>query len=451
MIKKLKRIIPIVTVILISSYITKGQTDSIDKEGKKTKLKPNVIFILADDLGIGNVSAYGADHYQTPNIDKLAKEGIIFKHAYTEPLCGPSRAMILTGRYPFRTGGTNQDACMQMPLSEIYMPKLFKSAGYSTSCIGKWGQLPAGPKEAGFDDYLKFKGSGVYKTTSEKEISYVTNGEEIKLANNEYMPDIMHQQLINVIKNNKEKPFFIYYPMSHVHGKIIPTPDSKPDSKDLFADNVIYMDKLVGKLIDFLDSSKLRENTLIVFMGDNGTGNQWTNNSTIGGRILSGKKGEMKECGSLVPLIVNWKGRISKGITTEQLIDATDFIPTFAEITGVKSPKEKVFDGVSFAGLISGKKSKIRREWIFMELGNDWYVRTNRWKLNRAGNLFDMCNAPFEEKLITEDDQKSKLARIQLTKILEHIAPEKGILDNGTGDGRHANKAKKKQKENTEE
>ena len=410
----------------------------------KVNKKPNVIFILADDLGIGNVGTYGADHYQTPNIDDLAINGIQFNHAYTEPLCGPSRAMILTGRYPFRTGGTNQDACIKMNLSEIFMPSLFKSAGYATSCIGKWGQLPAGPKESGFDDFIKFKGSGVYKNTSDKTINYIENEDEKLLKDNEYMPDLMHEHLIEFIKQNKDNPFFVYYPMSHVHGKIVPTPDSKSDSKDLFADNVQYMDKLVGKLVQFLDSMKLRDNTMIVFMGDNGTGNQWYKNSTIGGKILSGKKGEMKECGSLVPLIISWRGKVSKGFKSEQLIDATDFIPTFADIIGVKLPKNKTFDGFSFSNnFIPNKKNQ--RDWIFIELGNDWYVRTNKWKLNRAGNLFDMSNAPFEEVFIPENNKEEQTikAKRNLQSILNKLAPEKGILDTGSGDGRHASKANK--------
>ena len=112
--------------------------------------KPNIIFILADDLGIGNVSCYGADNYQTPNIDRLAREGIRFTHAYTAPLCGPSRALIMTGRYAFRTGATNQDATGRMkPSVETMMPAYLKPAGYVTSCIGKWGQLPLGPGEFG--------------------------------------------------------------------------------------------------------------------------------------------------------------------------------------------------------------------------------------------------------------------------------------------------------------
>lgn len=121
--------------------------------------KPNIIFILADDLGIGEVGCYGADNYKTPNIDKLARKGMQFMNAYTAPLCGPSRATILTGRHLFRTGATNQDATGQMdPSAETMMPSYLKQAGYVTASIGKWGQLPLNPSDFGFDDYLKISG-----------------------------------------------------------------------------------------------------------------------------------------------------------------------------------------------------------------------------------------------------------------------------------------------------
>ena len=124
--------------------------------------KPNVIYILADDLGIGNVSCYGADNYRTPNIYRLATAGLRFTQAFTGALCGPSRALIMTGRYAFRNGSSNQDACMVMPKAELQLGRLFKGAGYATAAIGKWGQLPGEPDEAGFDNYLRFNGSGVY-------------------------------------------------------------------------------------------------------------------------------------------------------------------------------------------------------------------------------------------------------------------------------------------------
>lgn len=130
--------------------------------------KPNFVFILADDIGIGGVSCYGADNFQTPNIDTLAATGLRYTNAYTAPLCEPSRALILTGRYAFRTGATNQDATGEIkPEQETFLPKVLRKAGYTSACVGKWGQLPLGPAEFGFDDYLQFRGSGSYWNSQE--------------------------------------------------------------------------------------------------------------------------------------------------------------------------------------------------------------------------------------------------------------------------------------------
>lgn len=410
--------------------------------------KPNIIFILADDLGIDGVSSYGADLFKTPIIDKLAKEGIRFTNAYTAPLCGPSRAVILTGRYAFRTGAVNQDQTAEVnPNVEIMMPKILKKAGYTTSMIGKWGQLPLGPAEFGFDDYLRFFGSGVFYNTPEKKQKYVVNGKDLVMNENTYMPDLMHDHMVNFLSKHTNDPFYLYYSLVHVHGDIMKTPDSKKattDYQSLYNDNINYMDKLVGKLIKTLDSLKIRDNTLIVFFGDNGTAGQAATIGTVNGKKIIGKKGTMQEGGSLVPFIANWPGVITKGRVSNDLIDATDFIPTFAEIAGAPLPQNHIIDGSSFAYQLKGSKGT-PRNWIFTELGNDWYVRETNWKLNRAGQLFDMSNAPFEEKL-TAIDEKTKPIKDRLQGILDGLNPGAGILDKGDGTGRHANKAKNKAK-----
>jgi len=195
--------------------------------------KPNLIFILADDYGTGEVGSYGADNYKTPNLDALARGGTRYTNAYTVPLCGPSRALILTGRYPFRSGATNQDATgTYSPKDWTMMPTVLKSAGYVTSAVGKWGQLPLGPAEFGFDDYLKFQGSGAYWNTQDKAKTYEANGKKIPLADNVYLPDMMHQHVTNFLTTHRDQPFYLYYSLPHVHTEILPTPDSAPVSSD---------------------------------------------------------------------------------------------------------------------------------------------------------------------------------------------------------------------------
>ena len=410
--------------------------------------RPNIVFILADDYGTGEVGCYGADHYKTPNIDALARGGVRYTHAYTAPLCGPSRALILTGRYPFRTGATNQDATGRMtPASETMMPKILKQAGYITSCVGKWGQLPLGPAEFGFDDYLKFKGSGTYWNTQTKGRTYEVNGKTVKLNDNEYLPDVMHVHVARFITANRDKPFYLFYPLSHVHGEILPTRDSAPGSKDHYADNVAYMDKLVGKLTGLLDQLKLRDNTLIVFMGDNGSATGRAKRATIGGKALSGAKGSMQEGGALVPLIVNWSGTTPAGMVSNDLVDATDFVPTFAELAGAQLPEKTVIDGQSLLPQIKGEKDK-PREWVFNQLAGMWYVRDAGWKLNQAAELFDMSGAPFTETLVPLEttDPAARAARSRLQAVLAKLDPAGGIVDDGDGTGRHANRKKNKAK-----
>ena len=411
--------------------------------------KPNMIFILADDLGIGNVGCYGADAtVKTPHIDALARGGTRYTNAYTVPLCGPSRAAILSGRYAFRTGATNQDATGEMkPSVETFLPKTLKAAGYASSMIGKWGQLPLGPAEFGFDEHLKFQGSGIYWNSQAKGKNYVVNTQSVPLRDKEYLPDVMHRHVVDFMTRNREKPFYLYYSLSHIHGEILPTPDSAPDSKDLYADNIAYMDKLVGQLVAELDRLKLREKTLIVFFGDNGTGGNYSDRATVNGRRLSGAKGDMLEGGALVPMIVNWPGKTPAGKICTDMVDSTDFFPTFAEFAGTKLPAETVIDGRSMAAQFRGEKGQ-PRDWAFVQLARKWYVRSTGWKLNQAGELYDMSGAPWGEKLAPADtkDPAALAARQRLSAALAQLNPAGGILDNGDGSGRHSKNVEAKKK-----
>ena len=430
-----------------AGWMTCGSLAALGQSAPRQS-KPNIIFVLADDLGIDGLSCYGADQAKTPNIDRLARGGTRYTNAYTAPLCGPSRALILMGRYAFRTGGTNQDAVGQIkPEAETLLPKVLKTAGYTSTMVGKWGQLPSGPAEFGFDDHLKFTGSGVYWNTQERGKFYIVNGERKPLRDKEYLPDLMHNHLVDFMTRNRNNPFFAYYSMSHVHGEILPTPDSEPDSGDLYNDNTIYMDKLVGKLVSELDRLKLRENTIIVFFGDNGTAAGGAAQSTVRGRRLSGQKGSMLEGGALVPLIVNWPGRTPAGKVSSDLVDSTDFLPTFADLADAKLPVSPTLDGHNQAPLFLGKKAPARQT-VFIQLARQWYVRDAKWKLNQDGSLFDMSDAPFTEPIVAPDtkDAASVNARARLQATLEKLNPAAGILDQGDGTGRHSNREENRKK-----
>ena len=442
--------------------------------------KPNIVFILADDLGFAEIGANNADHYKTPNIDSLAKTGIRFNHFYTAPLCGPSRALILTGRYAFRSGAVTQDACGSIiregAKAEVMAPTVLKKAGYTSAMIGKWGQiLPSGDAaQWGFDHMLSFKASGIYwnKTAAATWVQkyglagdkdgesgvranpgpYNIDAKKLMMSDTEYMPDLMHDDAIAFLNQHKDKPFFLYYSMSHVHSQILPTPDSAPPDlstdaatryNQVYADNITYMDKLVGKLLAELDRLKLRENTVIFFMGDNGTAKANADRATIGGRRLIGQKGGMEEGGGLVPFIVSWPGVTPAGRLNENLTDASDLLLTFAEIAGAPLPENRIIDGKSLLPQIKGE-TKSPRTWAFTQLGGHWHVREAGWKLNEAGQLFDMKNAPFEEIPVAADskDEAAIAARKRLSDALTELNPGAGAK--GEGDGRGSKKQKKK-------
>lgn len=369
---------------------------TIAAEDKSAVQKPNIIFILSDDVGLGNVHCTGG-HYNTPNIDALAKSGMRFENCYALPLCGPSRCMLLTGRYPFRTGHiSNQSAAALESHKEIMIPTVMKSAGYTTACVGKWGQMPYGPGQWGFDEVMSCKGSGRYRP--EQGISYERNGQYQKLKEGEYLPDLMHDFIVSFMEKNKDNPFFLYYPIEAIHGPILKTPDSKrgADKDQLYTDNVEYMDKLVGKLVTELDRLNLREKTLVIFSGDNGTASFGVEAAKVDGKAISGHKASMLEGGSRVPLIVNWLGVTPDGKVSKDLIDFSDFFGTFAELGGAKLPEGVKIDSRSFARQIKGEKGT-PRDWVYVELNGKSYVRDARYKLMNNGDFYDLKNAPFEE------------------------------------------------------
>lgn len=380
--------------------------------------KPNIIFILTDDVGLSDIGCCGSDHAKTPHIDALAQAGTRFETCYSTPLCGPSRCEALTGCYPFRTGLiSNNSANAISPGKEVMIPTVLKKAGYVTAQAGKWGQMPLGPGAWGFDEFLVFPGSGRYWRAQTP--FYRLNGERKDLPEGVYLPDLMHDFVVDFITRQKEKPFFVYYSMSHIHGPIVRTPDTKAGD-DLYADNIAYMDKLVGKLIAELDRLKLREKTLILFAGDNGTARFGAAKSTLGGRRIHGQKATMFEGGSRVPLIVNWPGTTPPGKLNRDLTDFSDFLPTFAELGGAKLPEGKTIDGHSFAAQIKGEKGQ-PREWVYVELSGKSYVRNARWKLTNGGEMFDLKDAPFNEIPVPNDttDAEAVAARKTLQEILD--------------------------------
>jgi arylsulfatase A-like enzyme len=396
--------------------------------------KPNIIFILADDLGIDGVGCYGSDTYKTttPNIDALAHSGIRFETCYSTPLCGPSRCLLLTGRYPFHTGGLtntswNEGGPGAVSKNEHPIARLLKERGYATCQTGKWRQIGETPKDWGFDEYCTDPTAAGWYWRKQ----YNKDGQIVRSAQEVYCPDIVHRFATDFIRRHQHHPFFIYYATHLVHLPMERTPDRKPgvhDEKTLYADNIAYMDKQVGEIVQELNRLKLREKTLIVFSGDNGTVGKFA--APIGGRMIHGSKGQMLEGGSRVPLIANWKGITPKGDVIKDLIDFSDIYPTFAEVAGAILSSRPHIDGHSFAPQLHGRPGQPRK-WVYVQLGNQWYVRSHEFKLTKNGELFDMKDAPFVEKHIptNSEDAAIRAGRESLRKVLESLNPGGGKHD----------------------
>jgi len=410
--------------------------------------QPNIVFLFADDFGLDGVSCYGSDKHKTPNIDKLAASGTRFETAYSLPLCGPTRCMLMTGRFSFRTGGiTNQSWRNGGPgaksADEHPMAKNLKQAGYATGMAGKWRQVGETPRDWGFDEYITDPTAGGWFWQNK----HLKNGEEFTAPKDSYAPDVIHNFTLDFIRRHKDKPFFYYYSMHHVHAPIQHTPDTANGTKGadkLYEDNIAYLDKQVGSVVSELEKLGLREKTLVIFTADNGTALNFP--SEIGGRMINGKKGSMLEGGSRVPFIASWPGTTPAGKVSKDIISLADPHATFAELAGAKLPDGFKYDSRSIAPQIRGEKGN-PRGWAYVQLGAKWFVREQGWKMNQAGELFDMSDAPFTEKP-AGDTAESKAARERLTKVLAELNPAGGKTDGGAGPNAKKAGAKKKKAEN---
>lgn len=405
--------------------------------------KPNILFILADDFGLDGVSCYGSDRFKgkTPNLDALAESGTRFTHCYAMPLCGPTRCTIMTGRYGFRTGGaTNQSAGHPSFKDEPSVARTMKQAGYATGMAGKWRQMGDTPGNWGFDEWITDPTAGGWYWKN----SYTKNGKLIETKDEVYNPDVCMEFTLDFIRRHREQPFFFYFPSHLIHGPILKTPDTKTGSKsDLYEDNVAYLDKQVGMLVAEIDKLGLREKTVILFSGDNGTAKFGSQQSVLNGRHINGQKGSLLEGGARVPLIASWKGTLPSGQVRHDLIDFSDIFATCAELGGAKLPEGVTFDSHSFAPALRGQKGT-PREWAFVQLGGKWYVREPGFKLTQSGELFDMSDAPFVEKPMAKDAEsaEAKAARSRLQAVLDKLNPASG--KGSTEEPRKKGKAQKK-------
>jgi arylsulfatase A-like enzyme len=425
--------------LLFAVIATAPQPRAAEPAKGSSPQRPNIVFIFGDDSGTDSYGCYGSDRFKgkSPNIDALAASGIRFERGYATPLCGPSRCLLMTGRYGFRTGGlSNQTAPNPLYRNEPSVARILKQAGYVTGMAGKWRQMSDSPGDWGFDDYVTDPtASGWYW-----EKTYTKNGQTVTHSEAIYYPDLTTDFAIDFMKRHRDQPFYFYLTQHLIHGPIVRTPGSRAGAEphEWYDDNLVHLDKIVGRVAAALDELGLREKTMILFSADNGTStvgyapkhDPSKTTGRIGGRYMNGHKGELLEGGSRVPLIASWKGTTAPGQVRNDLIDFSDLLPTFAELAGAKLPAGVKFDGRSFAPQLRGEKGD-PREWLFVQLGRGWYVRDDGWKLNERGELFSMKDSPFVEEPVDAEtsDAAARAARARLQAVLDGLNPAGGKVE----------------------
>ena len=410
--------------------------------------KPNIVLIMADDLGYECIGCYGGTSYRTPRIDELARTGIRFNHAYAQPLCTPTRLQIMTGLYNHR----NWTAFGLLDPGEKTFGHHMKQAGYKTCISGKWqlysynppDYMPEwrgkgmDPKDAGFDEHFLWHTGHTEDKGSRYADPVVADNGKLKTFEGQYGPEVYTDYIKGFMERHRDEPFFVYYPMALPHGPFLPTPHSdvwesgdrhKGDVR-FYGDMVEYMDTVVGRIVDKLEELGLREKTLVLYYSDNGTPRQVE--SKMGGRVVLGGKGLTTDAGTRVPLIANWPGTIASAVT-DDLVDSTDFIPTMLEVAGAPAPEGFRPDGQSFLPRLRGEAGR-GREWVFCHydprpgIDKEQYTllrfaRDQRFKLYDDGKLFDVPNDVLEERPLAEDagDPEAAAARQKLQPVLDQM------------------------------
>ena len=423
-------------LLLAMSCMPNNKPKSIDKP-------LNVILIMADDLGYETIGAYGGTSYQTPEIDRMASNGMRFDHCYAQPLCTPSRIKLMTGIYNVR----NYVRFGFLDKSQTTFGHLFRNAGYATCIVGKWqlGKDPSGPQQAGFDNHClwQIRDGRVDSTGRDTRFSkpvLETDGVLKTYADTDYGPEVVSEYGLDFIEKSHlaGKPFLLYYPMILNHCPFSPTPGSPEWLKDdtaimtykgqphYFKDMVSEMDNIVGKINQKLEALGIQDNTIIIFTGDNGTDKPIV--SIVDGKEVAGAKGQSTDAGTRVPLIIQWPNVIKANTTNTDLIDFSDFLPTISEAANIEVSDSLAIDGRSFLPQLRGKVGQ-QRDWVY-----NWYsrsgepskasvfARTHRYKLYESGAFFEIPK-DYEELNpleFEELDSDTKCVYQMLSDVLNH-------------------------------
>ena len=424
--------------------------------------QPNIILIMADDMGYEALSSNGSESCKSPNLDKLAAKGVRFTNCFSNPICTPSRIKLMTGQYNVR----NYVKFGWLDREQTTFAHQLKAAGYATAIAGKWqlGRDKDTPQHFGFEQSCLWQhtrsgrsnedGKNIDRRFVNPQLEF--NGVEKDFTNGEYGPQVCTDFICDFIDKNKKKPFLVYYPMILTHCPFDPTPDStdwdpkrlgsttykgdRNDPQRHFRDMVAYADKAVGQIVSQLGKSGVRDNTLIIFTGDNGTDTPivtpWNGTKVVGG------KGTMSDTGTRVPLIASWPAGIQKpGRVVDDLVEFTDVFPTLCEVTGAKLPKNHPGDGASIVPVLRNQADARRKDWIYIWYRKQVMVRNKQYSFvaNQDGSKAALTryDSPFngtklKDSALTKTEralkQQFEATIARLAKARLSTASEKGRI-----------------------
>jgi arylsulfatase A-like enzyme len=433
--------------------------------------KPNVIYIMADELGYYEPGFMGGKNIKTPNLDRMAKEGIVFRNLFAgSSVCAPTRCSFLTGKHSGHMSVRSNGGGTPLRADETTIASMLKPLGYATGGYGKWGcggrDSTGVPEKHGFDEFMGYYDQVHAHTYFPPYL--IRNSEEVPLAGNSggsdgktYSQYVIHDAAVKFIRANKDKPFFAYLPYTPPHGNFdIPDSDPAwalykdapwPEPARRYAAMVTMLDRQVGEILALLKELGLDENTLVFFSGDNGGANYFAskefprgihgaNKHPKTGVEYRGSKGNLYEGGLRIPFLARWPGKIAPGRVSEHLGYFPDILPTVAEVTGAKAPAD--VDGISILPELIGEKAAGRaqkqHEYLYWEIGGATAIRQGTWravrpKANAAWELYDLAADPSESK----DLAKAKpdvLAKLTALAEKAHEPVREGTF---TGTDRH--------------
>ena len=420
-------------LVLVASSARAQQVQSASSAQAATR-KPNIVYIIADDLGWKDVGYHGSD-IRTPNIDRLATTGVRLEQFYAQPMCTPTRAALMTGRYPFRYGLQTlvipSAHTYGLPTDEWLLPQALKEAGYRTAIVGKWhlghGDRKYWPLERGFDfQYGPLIGEVDYFTHEQHHVlDWYRNGKPDREAG--YSTTLLGNQAVKLIdEHDPSTPIYLYLAFNAPHTPYQAPPEALDKYKSIedpnrraYAASITVMDDEIGRVLDALEKKKMRDDTLIVFQSDNGgtrnpmfTGEQDMTNVKIpcdNGPYRDGK-GSLYEGGTRVPAVVNWPGHLDSGRTVDGMIHVVDMYPTLAGLAGASTAKAKPLDGLDVWPTISKGEPSPRTEVVYnVELFRAG-IRQGDWKLiwrtplPETVELYDIAQDPSERNNLAADN-----------------------------------------------